>query len=137
MSFHTAPVQNALSNSLDFLDKFRDKIGEAYEAVENQIEKKPWGGYGVKKQVVESGGQTFNTTTPIKDFMKKSTGEQVARATAGLATGDAQKALYRATNIPISEQQIFDQIPAKVGVNQEIMLLQQLLLEVFLSWELI
>jgi len=117
MSFHTAPVQNALSNSLDFLDKFRDKIGEAYEAVENQIEKKPWGGYGVKKQVVESGGQTFNTTTPIKDFMKKSTGEQLARGGAGLATGDAQKALYRATNIPISEQQIFDQIPAKVGVS--------------------
>ena len=117
MELHQGVVKNALSNSLDFLDKFRDKIGEAYEAVENQIEKKPWGGYGVKKQVVESGGQTFNTTTPIKDFMKKSTGEQLARGGAGLATGDAQKALYRATNIPISEQQIFDQIPAKVGVS--------------------
>ena len=43
MSFHTAPIQNALTNSLDFLDKFRDKIGNAYNAVEDQIEKKTLG----------------------------------------------------------------------------------------------
>ena len=42
MSFHTAPIQNALTNSLDFLDKFRDKIGDAYNAVEDQVERKPW-----------------------------------------------------------------------------------------------
>ena len=42
MELHQGVVKNALSNSLDFLDKFRDKIGEAYESVEKQIEKKPW-----------------------------------------------------------------------------------------------
>ena len=103
-------------NIIDFLDKFRDKIGEAYESVENQIDKTPWG-YKLKKQVVESGGQEFRSTEPIKDFMKKSTGEQVARATAGLTTGDAQKALYKATNIPIIQQEILNDIPARVGVN--------------------
>ena len=116
MELHQGVVKNALSNSLDFLDKFRDKIGEAYESVENQIDKTPWG-YKLKKQVVESGGQEFRSTEPIKDFMKKSTGEQVARATAGLTTGDAQKALYKATNIPIVQQEILNDIPAKVGVN--------------------
>ena len=39
MELHQGVVKNALSNSLDFLDKFRDKIGEAYESVENQIDK--------------------------------------------------------------------------------------------------
>ena len=117
MELHQGVVKNALSNSLDFLDKFRDKFGEAYSAVEKQIEKKPWGGYGVKRQVVESGGQEFRSTEPIKDFMRKSKGEQLARAAGGLATGDAQKALYRATNLPIVEQEILNQIPAKVGVN--------------------
>ena len=116
MELHQGVVKNALSNSLDFLDKFRDKIGEAYESVENQIDKTPWG-YKLKKQVVESGGQEFRSTEPIKDFMKKSTGEQVARATAGLTTGDAQKALYKATNIPIIQQEILNDIPARVGVN--------------------
>ena len=71
MELHQGVVKNALSNSLDFLDKFRDKIGEAYESVEKQIEKKPWGGYGVKRQVIESAGETFPTTTPIRDFIKK------------------------------------------------------------------
>ena len=117
MELHQGVVKNALSNSLDFLDKFRDKFGEAYSAVEKQIEKKPWGGYGVKRQVVESGGQTFPTTTPIQDFMKKDIGEKAARTTAALATGDAQKALNRAINIPIKEQEIIDQIPSKVGVS--------------------
>ena len=116
MELHQGVVKNALSNSLDFLDKFRDKIGEAYESVENQIDKTPWG-YKLKKQVVESGGQEFRSTEPIKDFMKKSTGEQVARATAGLTTGDAQSALYKATNIPIVQQEILNDIPARVGVN--------------------
>ena len=116
MELHQGVVKNALSNSLDFLDKFRDKIGEAYESVENQIDKTPWG-YKLKKQVVESGGQEFRSTEPIKDFMKKSTGEQVARATAGLTTGDAQRALYKATNIPIVQQEILNDIPARVGVN--------------------
>jgi hypothetical protein len=116
MELHQGVVKNALSNSLDFLDKFRDKIGEAYESVENQIDKTPWG-YKLKKQVVESGGQEFRSTEPIKDFMKKSTGEQVARATAGLTTGDAQRALYKATNIPIAQQEILNDIPARVGVN--------------------
>ena len=116
MELHQGVVKNALSNSLDFLDKFRDKIGEAYESVENQIDKTPWG-YKLKKQVVESGGQEFRSTEPIKDFMKKSTGEQVARATAGLTTGDAQRALYKGTNIPIIQQEILNDIPAKVGVN--------------------
>ena len=51
MELHQGVVKNALSNSLDFLDKFRDKIGEAYESVENQIDKTPWG-YKLKKQVV-------------------------------------------------------------------------------------
>jgi hypothetical protein len=117
MELHQGVVKNALSNSLDFLDKFRDKFGEAYSAVEKQIEKKPWGGYGVKRQVVESAGETFPTTTPIRDFIKKDIGEKAARTVAGLATGDAQKALYRATNIPIKEQEIIDQIPSKVGVS--------------------
>ena len=117
MELHQGVVKNALSNSLDFLDKFRDKIGEAYSAVEKQIERKPWGGYGVKRQVVESGGQTFPTTTPIQDFMKKDVGEKVARTAAGLTTGDAQKALYKATNIPIIQQEILNDIPARVGVN--------------------
>ena len=117
MELHQGVVKNALSNSLDFLDKFRDKIGEAYSAVEKQIERKPWGGYGVKRQVVESGGQTFPTTTPIQDFMKKDVGEKVARTAAGLTTGDAQKALYKATNIPIVQQEILNDIPTKVGVN--------------------
>ena len=116
MELHQGVVKNALSNSLDFLDKFRDKIGEAYESVENQIDKTPWG-YKLKKQVVEAGGQEFRSTEPIKDFMKKSTGEQVARATAGLTTGDAQRALYKATNIPIVQQEILNDIPARVGVN--------------------
>ena len=116
MELHQGVVKNALSNSLDFLDKFRDKIGEAYESVENQIDKTPWG-YKLKKQVVESGGQEFRSTEPIKDFMKKSTGEQVARATAGLTTGDAQRALYKATNIPIIQQEILNDIPARVGVD--------------------
>ena len=116
MELHQGVVKNALSNSLDFLDKFRDKIGEAYESVENQIDKTPWG-YKLKKQVVESGGQEFRSTEPIKDFMKKSTGEQVARATAGLTTRDAQRALYKATNIPIIQQEILNDIPARVGVN--------------------
>ena len=117
MELHQGVVKNALSNSLDFLDKFRDKFGEAYEAVEKQIEKKPWGGYGVKRQVVESAGETFPTTTPIRDFIKKDIGEKAARTTAGLATGDAQRALYKATNIPIKEQEIINQIPARVGVS--------------------
>jgi len=117
MELHQGVVKNALSNSLDFLDKFRDKIGEAYESVEKQIEKKPWGGYGVKRQVIESAGETFPTTTPIRDFIKKDIGEKAARTTAGLATGDAQKALYRATNIPIKQQEIINQIPSKVGVS--------------------
>jgi len=116
MELHQGVVKNALSNSLDFLDKFRDKIGEAYESVENQIDKTPWG-YKLKKQVVESGGQEFRSTEPIKDFMRKSKGEQLARATAGLTTGDAQKALYKATNIPIIQQEILNDIPARVGVN--------------------
>ena len=68
MELHQGVVKNALSNSLDFLDKFRDKIGEAYESVENQIDKTPWG-YKLKKQVVESGGQEFRSTEPIKDFI--------------------------------------------------------------------
>ena len=101
MELHQGVVKNALSNSLDFLDKFRDKIGEAYESVEKQIEKKSWGGYGVKRQVIESAGETFPTTTPIRHFIKKDIGEKAARTTAGLATGDAQRALYKATNIPI------------------------------------
>ena len=51
MELHQGVVKNALSNSLDFLDQFRDKFGEAYEAVEKQIDKTPWG-YKLKKHSV-------------------------------------------------------------------------------------
>ena len=102
MSFHTAPIQNALTNSLDFLDKFRDgavnKIGDAYNAVEDQIERKPWGGYGLKRQEVRSPstGERFPSTEPIKDFMESPTGKKVARTTAGvLLTDDAAKTIRK------------------------------------------
>ena len=48
MSFHTAPIQNYLTNSTEFLDQFRDGILDTYDNIANQIEKKPWGGLGVK-----------------------------------------------------------------------------------------
>jgi len=119
MSFHTAPIQNALTNSLDFLDKFRDKIGDAYNAVEDQIEKKPWGGYGLKRQEVKSpSGERFPSTEPIKDFMESSTGKKVARTTAGvLLTDDAAKTIRKATNIPQQLQDKANNIPAKVGIR--------------------
>ena len=119
MSFHTAPIQNALTNSLDFLDKFRDKIGDAYNAVEDQVERKPWGGYGLKRQEVRSpSGERFPSTEPIKDFMESSTGKKVARTAAGvLLTDDAAKTIRKATNIPQQLQDKANNIPAKVGIR--------------------
>ena len=41
------------------------------DAVEDQIEKKPWGGYGVKRQEVASpsmAGERFPSTEPDKGF---------------------------------------------------------------------
>ena len=122
MSFHTAPIQNALTNSLDFLDKFRDKIGNAYNAVEDQIEKKPWGGYGLKRQEVTSPstGERFTSTEPIKDFMESPTGKKVARTTAGvLLTDDAAKTIRKHTNIPMKLQDAANNIPAKVGIRSD------------------
>jgi len=122
MSFHTAPIQNALTNSLDFLDKFRDKIGDAYNAVEDQVERKPWGGYGLKRQEVRSPstGERFPSTEPIKDFMESSTGKKVARTTAGvLLTDDAAKTIRKKTNIPMQLQDAANNIPAKVGIRSD------------------
>ena len=122
MSFHTAPIQNALSNSLDFLDKFRDKIGDAYNAVEDQIERKPWGGYGLKRQEVSSpsSGERFPSTEPVKDFMESSTGKKVARTTAGVfLTDDAAKTIRKKTNIPMQLQDAANNIPAKVGIRSD------------------
>ena len=122
MSFHTAPIQNALTNSLDFLDKFRDKIGDAYNAVEDQVERKPWGGYGLKRQEVRSPstGERFPSTEPVKDFMESSTGKKVARTTAGvLLTDDAAKTIRKKTNIPMQLQDAANNIPAKVGVRSD------------------
>jgi len=119
MSFQ---VQNVLNNSLDFLDKFRDKVGNAYNAVEDQIEKKPWGGYGVKRQEVTSPstGERFPSTEPVKDFMKKDIGEKVARTTAGtLLTDDTAKTIRKATNIPMQLQDAANKLPAKVGIRSD------------------
>jgi len=119
MSFQ---VQNVLNNSLDFLDKFRDKVGNAYNAVEDQIEKKPWGGYGVKRQEVASPstGERFPSTEPVKDFMKKDIGEKVARTTAGtLLTDDTAKTIRKATNIPMQLQDAANKLPAKVGIRSD------------------
>jgi hypothetical protein len=119
MSFQ---VQNVLNNSLDFLDKFRDKVGNAYNAVEDQIERKPWGGYGVKRQEVSSpsSGERFPSTEPVKDFMKKDIGEKVARTTAGvLFTDDAAKTIRKKTNIPMQLQDAANNIPAKVGIRSD------------------
>ena len=122
MSFHTAPIQNALTNSLDFLDKFRDKIGDAYNAVEDQVERKPWGGYGLKRQEVRSPstGERFPSIEPVKDFMESSTGTKVARTTAGvLLTDDAAKTIRKKTNIPMQLQDAANNIPAKVGIRPD------------------
>ena len=122
MSFHTAPIQNALTNSLDFLDKFRDKIGDAYNAVEDQVERKPWGGYGLKRQEVRSPstGERFPSTEPVKDFMESSTGTKVARTAAGvLLTDDAAKTIRKKTNIPMQLQDAANNIPAKVGIRPD------------------
>ena len=122
MSFHTAPIQNALTNSLDFLDKFRDKIGDAYNAVEDQVERKPWGGYGLKRQEVRSPstGERFPSIEPVKDFMESSTGTKVARTTAGvLLTDDAAKTIRKKTNIPMQLQDAANNIPAKVGIRSD------------------
>ena len=122
MSFHTAPIQNALTNSLDFLDKFRDKIGDAYNAVEDQVERKPWGGYGLKRQEVRSPstGERFPSTEPVKDFMESSTGKKVARTAAGvLLTDDAAKTIRKKTNIPMQLQDAANNIPAKVGIRPD------------------
>ena len=122
MSFHTAPIQNALTNSLDFLDKFRDKVGNAYIAVEDQIERKPWGGYGLKRQEVRSPstGERFPSIEPVKDFMESSTGKKVARTTAGvLLTDDAAKTIRKKTNIPMQLQDAANNIPAKVGIRSD------------------
>jgi len=122
MSFHTAPIQNALTNSLDFLDKFRDKIGDAYNAVEDQVERKPWGGYGLKRQEVRSPstGERFPSTEPVKDFMESSTGKKVARTAAGvLLTDDAAKTVRKVTNIPMQLQDAANNIPAKVGIRSD------------------
>lgn len=119
MSFQ---VQNVLNNSLDFLDKFRDKVGNAYNAVEDQLEKKPWGGYGVKRQEVASPstGERFPSTEPVKDFMKKDIGEKVARTTAGtLLTDDTAKTIRKATNIPMQLQDAANKLPAKVGIRSD------------------
>ena len=122
MSFHTAPIQNALTNSLDFLDKFRDKIGDAYNAVEDQVERKPWGGYGLKRQEVRSPstGERFPSTEPVKDFMESSTGKKVARTAAGvLLTDDAAKTIRKHTNIPMKLQDAANNIPPKVGIRSD------------------
>ena len=122
MELHQGVVKNALSNSLDFLDKFRDKIGDAYNAVEDQIERKPWGGYGLKRQEVSSpsSGERFPSTEPVKDFMESSTGKKVARTTAGVfLTDDAAKTIRKKTNIPMQLQDAANNIPAKVGIRSD------------------
>ena len=117
MSFHTAPIQNYLTNSTEFLDQFRDGLVDTYSGIANQIEKKPWGGFGVKQQLVESGGQRFPSREPVKDFLKLPPKEKAERLAATVATGEAAKNVYKHTNLPIKEQEFIGGLTARAGIN--------------------
>mgnify|MGYP001340171750 FL=1 len=117
MSFHTAPIQNYLTNSTEFLDQFRDGILDTYDNIANQIEKKPWGGLGVKQQLVPSGGQLFPSREPVKDFLKLPPKEKAERLAATIATGEAAKNVYKHTNLPIKEQDFIGGLTARAGIN--------------------
>ena len=117
MSFHTAPIQNYLTNSTEFLDQFRDGLVDTYSGIANQIEKKPWGGLGVKQQLVESGGQRFPSREPVKDFLKLPPKEKAERLVATVATGEAAKNVYKHTNLPIKEQDFIGGLTARAGIN--------------------
>ena len=117
MSFHTAPIQNYLTNSTEFLDQFRDGLVDTYSGIANQIEKKPWGGLGVRQQLVESGGQRFPSREPVKDFLKLPPKEKGERLAATIATGEAAKNVYKHTNLPVKEQEFIGGLTARAGIN--------------------